>query len=595
MKHHKLHTLLLAALLFIGAGITRGVTEEQQRKSRHFAIAAMQATINGDASASHELYKKAYALDPSNLSAGYSLALGDLSVAQEEDTTAIDKALSMMREYVDAYPADYNEGEYYAYLCSMAGHIKEAARVTGRIHALYPDRTELLPTLAGYYMQMGEYDSTLAYFNKFEELEGPSPQVSMRKILTHLMKQDTVAALAEAGSGIRTNPRSPEGYLLKGTVIRYIGFPDSTLFYLKKAEETDPSYGAAKIALAQYYEEMGDSAAFAEKVYEALLMDDLELEQKAELLSAFVEPILAAKKSTLQADSLFSVLRNQYPHEPVILDMSARYAYAKGNAGEAAEQVGFAIDLDPENSTYRLQQLTYLISDGNYASATKAYEELPEDMASDPGLLYLGAVAYTSDKRPDAALKIANDLISKLSPGAEISDTLASRNIKGLNDRQRSVLSDVYTLIGDTYYQLKELDRAYLAYDNSLLANPLNAGTLNNYAYFLSENKGDLDKALKMSAEAIALEPDNATYLDTYAWILFRRGEYKEALEYEKSALEKAGTQGESAEYYEHMGDIYFMNGSPDKALEMWRKALPLDTDNELLRRKIKNKTYFYE
>lgn len=587
--------LLLAALLLLGAGIMRGVSEERQRKSRHFALAAMQAAIDGDASASHELYKRAYALDPGNLSAGYSVALGDLSVAEEEDTAAVDKALAMMRDYVDAYPADYNEGEYYAYICSMVGHIKEAARVTRRVHELYPDRTELLPTLAGYYMQMGEYDSTLAYYNKFEELEGPSPQVAMRKILTHLMKQDTVAALAEAGSGIRTNPLNPEGYILKGTVIRYIGFPDSTLFYLRRAEEIDPSSGAAKVALAQYYEETGDSAAYAGKVYEALLMDDLDLEQKAELLGAFVEPILAARKSTLQADTLFNVLRNQYPHEPVILDMSARYAYAKGNPAEAAEQVGFAIDLDPENSTYRLQHLTYLLSDGKYAAATKAYEALPEEMSADPGLLYLGAVAYTSDKRPDDALRIAENLIARLSPGAEKTDTLTSLHLRGLTDRQRSVLSDVYTLIGDTYYLLKELDRAYLAYDNSLLANPSNAGTLNNYAYFLSENKGDLDKALRMSAEAIAMEPDNATYLDTYAWILFRRGEYKEALEYEKSALEKAGDEGASAEYFEHLGDIYFMNGAPDQALEMWKKALPLAPDNELLKRKIKHKTYFYE
>lgn len=587
--------LLLAVLLLAGAGIVRGVSEEMQRKSRHYAMAAMQAAIDGDASAGHELYKKAYALDPGNLSAGYSLALGELSVAEEEDTAAIDRALAMMRAYVDAYPADYNEGEYYAYICSMVGHTKEAARVTRRVHELYPDRTELLPTLAGYYMQMGEYDSTLAYYNKFEELEGPSPQVATRKILTHMMKQDTVAALAEAGSGIRINPRNPEGYILKGTVIRYIGFPDSTLFYLRRAEEVDPTCGAAKVALAQYYEEAGDSAAYAAKVYEALLMDDLDLEQKADLLAAFVEPILNEGRSTEQTDTLLTVLRNQYPHEPLILDLSARYAYAKKDAADAAEQMGFAIDLDPENSTYRLQQLTYLLTDGQYQAAIRAYESLPEDMSADPALLYMGAVAYTSDKRPADALRLANDLIARLSPGAEKTDTLTPLHLRGLTDRMRSVLSDMYALVGDTYYQLKELDKAYLAYDNALLANPSNAAALNNYAYFLSENKGDLDKAFRMSSEAIALEPDNATYIDTYAWILFRRGEYKDALEYEKSALEKAGDDGASAEYFEHLGDIYFMNGAPDKAMEMWKKALPLAPDNELLKRKIKHKTYFYE
>ncbi len=593
MKTRNLAYPLIILLLLLGVGIVEAVSTEAQRKSRHFALAAAEAGVNGDPASSHELYKRAYQLDPGNLSAGYALALGNLSTLEEDDSVGMAESFRMMKEYVDAYPADSDEGEYYAYLCSMVGDYPEAVRVSKRVYNLYPNKSELLPTIADYYMRLQQLDSTLAYYNLYEEREGASTQLTMRKVLVHLMKQDSVAALREAGAGIAANPHSPDGYLLKGMLLPYVGYPDSALTYMLRAEEIAPDNGAVKISLAQYYEQQGDSALFDKYVYEALLLDDLELEQKLELLSSYVEPVLDEKKNTAQADLLFNTLRDQYPHEAQIQDFAARYSYAKGNYSEAAEQIGFAIDQDPENPAYRLQQLTYLLAGEKYAEAVKAYEATPQEIAADPSMMYLGAVAYVSDDRPDEAIAAARRMLKTLAPDSEPGDTLTTRDLKGLTDRQSRMVSDTYTLIGDTYYKMKDFPRMYLAYDNALVANPENVGALNNYAYYLSENNGDLDKALKMSKEAITLEPGNVTYVDTYAWVLFRRGEYKEALEYQRSVLDNG--EAPSAEYYEHMGDILFMNGQPAEALEMWEKALPLDPDNELLRRKIKHKTYFYE
>jgi tetratricopeptide (TPR) repeat protein len=119
---------------------------------------------------------------------------------------------------------------------------------------------------------------------------------------------------------------------------------------------------------------------------------------------------------------------------------------------------------------------------------------------------------------------------------------------------------------------------------------------LNNYAYFLIENGGDIDKAEKMSKESISSSPDNYTFLDTYAWIMFKKGDYQNAKIYQSSAIEKAEANDDvSADLYYHYGDILFMTGEPDKALEYWEKALKLEPDNELLAKKVKYKTFFYE
>ena len=587
-------TYLLPVLMLLTSVVMHAVSDVEQRKARHFALAAMQAAMEGDPASSHELYKRAHALDPDNKSVAYSLALGNFSMLDDTDSAAVAANFNLMREYVDAYPADYNEGEYYAYLCSLVGDMPEAIRVSKRVARLYPNRTELLPTIAGYFMQQEQLDSALSYYSRYEESEGTSPELIIRKSLVYLMKRDTVSALDEAGAFIRKYPEAANGYLIKASLLEHLGYRDSTLLYLERAAATEPDNGMVKVTLAQHYQQMGDSAKYEQNIYEALLSDDLELDQKLDILGDFVAPLIQ-KKDTKRGDKLFATLRDRYPHEPKIQEFAAQYSYAKGLYDDAAEQIGIAIDMDPENDRYRVMQLNYLLVANQDSKAVAAFESTPENIASDASFMYLGAIAYASDGRLDDALKLAHRMIAKMHAGVEPGDTLTEANVAPLPPKDRRILSDIYSLIGDTYYKRKDMPRASLAYDNALTAQPDNAEALNNYAYYLAESNGDLDRAEKMSAKAIELKPDFPTYLDTYAWILFRKGDYKEALKYQESVMEKVEEGEESAEYYEHLGDILFMNAQPARAVEMWEKALPLDPDNALLKRKIKHKTYFYE
>ena len=137
------------------------------------------------------------------------------------------------------------------------------------------------------------------------------------------------------------------------------------------------------------------------------------------------------------------------------------------------------------------------------------------------------------------------------------------------------------------------MDQTYKAYDEALKYNDNNIVVLNNYAYFLSLDKKDLKKAERMSAQCIKLEPDNATYLDTYAWIFFVQGNYTLAKIYIESALEKDNTK--SAELVDHYGDILYMTGDKDKAVEQWKKARELGKESEVLDRKIIEGKYIEE
>lgn len=138
------------------------------------------------------------------------------------------------------------------------------------------------------------------------------------------------------------------------------------------------------------------------------------------------------------------------------------------------------------------------------------------------------------------------------------------------------------------------MKEAYAAYDSALVYNPSNIGALNNYAYYLSVERRDLDKAEEMSYKTVKAEPNNATYLDTYPWILFEKGNYAEARIYIDNAMKSEGGD-KSDVIVEHCGDIYYMTGDVDGALTYWKKALEMGSESKTLKQKIEKKKYIAE
>ena len=91
--------------------------------------------------------------------------------------------------------------------------------------------------------------------------------------------------------------------------------------------------------------------------------------------------------------------------------------------------------------------------------------------------------------------------------------------------------------------------------------------------------------SVMMISKSVSMESDNPTYLDTYAWVLYKRGDYSQAKFYIKLAIEKS--KEPSGVLYEHYGDILYRSGEKEQALEMWKKAFELGADqiNELKRK----------
>ena len=152
------------------------------------------------------------------------------------------------------------------------------------------------------------------------------------------------------------------------------------------------------------------------------------------------------------------------------------------------------------------------------------------------------------------------------------------------------VRKDYLTFLGEDNYKLGNKEQAYKYFDELIKIDPDNYGILNNYAYYLSLDKENLDLAEKMSKRTVDAEPENSTYLDTYAWILFCKKDYSKSLEYIKQAVNF--DKDASDVILEHYGDILFFNNFINDAVEQWKKAISIGNGSGLLNEKISQKKY---
>lgn len=155
-------------------------------------------------------------------------------------------------------------------------------------------------------------------------------------------------------------------------------------------------------------------------------------------------------------------------------------------------------------------------------------------------------------------------------------------------NRQDGWYTQLYGLLGDAYHSKGQYKQSDACFEKVLVVNPMEEHVLNNYSYYLSLRRDQLDKAAKMSKKLVDKFPANGTYLDTHAWVLFQRGEYVESLLYIEKALKDE--KQNSSTVWEHYGDVLFKNGRVDEAVKAWKTANSLEGASNKLDKKIENK-----
>lgn len=604
-----LSVILAGTLLTIVSAERRQPSRQAREKARYYYFEGVKA-MNTDSAydVAYELNKRAYQADPTypeGASAyGLSRLLNQLDTFQSPEEMR--KGLALMRQLVDADSTDYYNLENYAYIATLADSAEEAERVLKMDYRVNPQRTNALMSLAQVYYGNGEFTKAIEAVDAYQEAEGEDPDLVVTTIMMRAASGDSIGAFGKINDLMSRHPDEMRFAIIKGQLYESLGKPDSALYYYRVAERMDTSSSAPKLAMASVYKDQKDSVNYDAVIYQALLSKDLEMEQKTGLMAEYLQNLMDNRSDTTRGDYLFGVLSSQYPHEADVQDLSARYNAAKGNFAKALEQIDLALDQNRSNGNYWGQKMTYLISSDRFADAARTYDEAKKYVPATLGLKSLYATALSLEKEYPKAREVYVDLIRDMDSTINVADTIQTSQLEKFSYEGLKMLSSYLTSIGDLYWQQGDDKEAYRCYDNALRAFPGNSLALNNYAYYLAEHGGDLDKAYEMIKKCIELDDENPTFLDTYAWILFRRQDYKKALEYQQAAIEKSEKANSlSSELYSHYGDILFMNGKPDEALAAWKKALEVgraDKDNpigekeeKLLKKKIEHRTFFFE
>ncbi len=548
-----------------------------RKKARHYFLSGMIADAENRKDEAYELFKKAWSIDTTYYEAAYYFGISRLHNDLDTMRTrqGVQESINMVRRFADAHQDDSQENLYYAYISGLVDP-EESARAYARVVEKNPTRTPLLLQLAEAQIRARKLPEALESLNKYESIEGPNADVSTRKIQLMFSQADTVAAMNEANRLIDQYPTNTRFRMLRASLAGIVGDTIRMEQDLTEADRLDPEDANIKFALADLYLSKGDSVKYDNYYFQALVSPGLELEDKRDMLGQYLHRLLTDKGSTSRGDKLFSELGKQYAHEPVLLELEARYRMATGNMPQAIELMEYATSLDPDNETYWQQLMTFAMMDKQYKQVEKFYSEATDKFLPGPDIkmLYAAACSLAGDyaKALAAYGEIAEPILNTSDLTAPLSEMNPLPKI-GLSDAD--LLMQVYLGASDVLWKDKKAEETFAVCRNALFLSPDDALTLNNYAYFLAETDRDLEQAREMAQRAIELEPENPTYLDTFAWVLYKAGDYADALEYQRKAMSAA--EGEdreaSAELYEHLALILKANGQSKEAKEAEAKA----------------------
>ena len=542
------------------------LSPEQQRKFDYFYYEAANLKNAGKYDAAYDLFSYCLSLDTASSPVLYELAMFQLQRNRPE------KAVEMLKSAVAHSDDNFTYRMTLAGLYRNLGMYGEASDSYEELVKRYPDKSELNYYLADALTQEGEIGAAIDAYNVLESTMGMNETLSLQKFKLYQTLKQPDKAFEEIEKLANKYPMNARYRLLMGDLHLENEETEKALACYQQAHEIDPDDPRYIVSMANYYDQTGDKEAAEQEIRDALVNEKLDVETKVGILSRYVQRLQQTQQGIENANSLFQTLLDQHPEDTELKLMYGSLLMAQQKEEEAKFQFQLVTEMEPSNEGAWQQLLNISLKGEDIPEVIRICTRCKELFPEAPEYyFYLGIGYYMQEKYQESL------------------DTYYA-GLKIIPEGNGVVKSNFYGQIGDLYYQMEKMDEAYKAYDEALKYNENNAPVLNNYSYFLTLDKKDLKKAERMAAQCIKLEPDNATYLDTYAWVFFVQGNYTLAKIYIENALLKDKTN--SAELVDHYGDILYMSGEKDKALEQWKKAKEMGKDTDVLKQKIAKGIY---
>lgn len=543
------------------------------RAAYKFTDGLKRAAIYGDSAAARALYAQALASD-----SDYGPALYEMASQYLETDAA--KAIEYARR---AYDTDTTSRWYtgiYAQALIVAGDYDRALPVFRRLIRMDADNPDNYRIMAILYQQRQQPYSAISVLDSADMRLGKIPYLSALKRHLLVATRQFDRAIAEAQEAVDAAPYEQGNVLSLGQAYAAAGRDSLARATLREAIAMDSTNVDALAAYADFSSERGDMPEYMATLKLLFANEQFPLERKIALFQRLTSSRKFYGENFFPIGALASTLAIKYPDDKRVVDLYGDHLIAGGDLENALRHFKSHLNDQPPQMDYYMAVIdieTYMQHpDSVDRYVQRAVELFPEDP-----VLYI---------RKANRLYVKGDYDNAIEAFDEALKYADTDSLRG----------QLWGFIGDTYHQIAEFasgrserpdsipeksrlgartaaKRCYEAYETALALYPDNASVLNNYAYYLSLEQRELERALEMSSRALELEEGNATFIDTYAWILYELGRYEEARNSMRQALSLDRTK--SAALPLHYGDILYALGENFMAETYWRKALDMGAD----------------
>lgn len=536
------------------------LTEEEQINLKFLFVNGVKEQILGNYEKAIELFSQCIRIDGRHHASMYELA--KIYLEQKKLNDAVFFARSAHE--LDGTNVWYTE--FLAELLMATGKYAEGENLYMMLFRNNPRNVDYAFKYASALLFNGKMQEALKVYDKVEEEIGVNYELTDEKKRLWLRLGKLEKAAEEVEKLISKDPNDLKHYSLLVELYQVNNMSEKALEVIGRMQKVNAESAYVYLALAEYYRSTNQREKSFEQLKLAFGSPELEHEIKVKIISSYLPLAQSGSDMLEQGIILAKILSETHPNDAVSLAIYGDFLMMDDRYTEASVQYKNSLAIDLNNQIV-LQQMLICLSqlndiDGMVEYSDKALERYPEQ-----SIFYLfKGVALTFQKKHEDAVKAL----------------LAGSKLVVDNEIQ---LKDFYVRLADNYHSLNNHTESDKFFDKALKIDPKDPLVLNNYSYYLSLRKVELEKAEQMSKLSNELRPGQASYLDTYGWILYVMGNYSEAKKWLQMALDSGGST--NGTILEHMGDVLFKLGDINGAVEHWKRANDAGDAGEMIEKKI--------
>lgn len=569
-----------ARAVFLGLLLTVGVSGEGLRaqavKADSLFLEGIQWQLAGQPQAALTHYEAAVAQRSDHAAACYAIATIKAGQQKWPEAVIYGEKAALLE------PDNLWYKVLLAQVYRLTMQLPKAVETLGQLRRLDSTNLDFAYQQSDLYIAQGDVASAVRVYDELERMFEPCDEWSMQKYKLLMSRGQVAEARAEIEGISAYVPGEPKYYEILAQMSSKAGDYATAYKYYKKILALKPDDAYTYASLADYYRKTGEEEKALTALTRAITLPGLDDDTRLALVSTFFsdrQDYEPSKREVQLYAGLLDTLLQRYPENARLHFIKGLYDWQQDRQDSALTHLEKSLRLDPKAyNTYSV--LLYVLQAGQDWGKIAYYAESALRLFPEAAIfyVYLTLAYYNTD-----------DCTNSTAYGEQALKRLPY--VAGPDHEQWGQL--LYACVGDCYFRSGRHAEYMQLMDEALQVFPDDAFLKNNYAYQLSLMNMRLDEAVRLAQQACRQEPGYYSFWDTYAWALFRAGDYAAAYAAVRTALRRGG--GKSAVVWEHAGDILSLQQKPDKAVEAWRRALELSdpaSDTEGLKYKIENRRW---